>query len=206
MLAGHPYKRGAVLQQSILGGRSGHAITGVRPKNKKHDIALQPRGAQNDYSLVAPIRQTASIFKQPVTVYKEHKSKVKSELKHVSKEKPSQLFWTKRLSSLNPLNMEDEGEMMNKRISLPLKLGSVGPGITDHMLLASISTHLHMSKDSAVGQQTSVSLIDKNPAAYINPSQPLMTKVEVSDEDICAQEERVKESRQKLALAVKALG
>ena len=30
-----------------------------------------------DYSLVAPIRQTASIFKQPVTVFKEHKSKVK---------------------------------------------------------------------------------------------------------------------------------
>ena len=72
----HPYKRGAVLQQSIFGGRTGHAITGVRPKNKKHDIALQPRGSQTDYSLVAPIRQTASIFKQPVTVYKEHKSKV----------------------------------------------------------------------------------------------------------------------------------
>ena len=100
---GHPHKRGAVLQQSIFGGRTGQPITGVRPKSKKPDIALQPRGAQTDYSLVAPIRQTASIFKQPVTVYKEHKSKVKSELKHVSKEKPLQLFWTKRLSSLNPL-------------------------------------------------------------------------------------------------------
>eukprot|EP00091_Calanus_sinicus_P000859 TRINITY_DN10818_c0_g1_i5.p1 TRINITY_DN10818_c0_g1~~TRINITY_DN10818_c0_g1_i5.p1 ORF type:complete len:143 (-),score=33.82 TRINITY_DN10818_c0_g1_i5:255-683(-) len=88
-------------QQSILCGRSGHAITGARPKNKKHDIALQPRGgAQSDYSLVAPIRQTASIFKQPVTIYKEHKSKVKSDLKHVSREKPLQVFWTKRLSSL----------------------------------------------------------------------------------------------------------
>eukprot|EP00090_Calanus_glacialis_P017390 TRINITY_DN270_c0_g1_i4.p1 TRINITY_DN270_c0_g1~~TRINITY_DN270_c0_g1_i4.p1 ORF type:complete len:210 (-),score=67.55 TRINITY_DN270_c0_g1_i4:71-700(-) len=204
--AHHPYKRGAVLQQSILGGRSGHAITGgVRHKNKKHDIALQPRGSQNDYSLVAPIRQTASIFKQPVTVYKEHKSKVKSELKYVSREKPLQVFWTKRLSSLNTLNM-GEGEMRNKRTSLPSKLSSVGPGITDHMLLASISTHLHISKDSAVGQQTSMSLIDKNPAAYINPNQPLMAKVEVCDEDILAQEARVKEARQKLAMAVKALG
>ena len=90
------------------------------------------------------------------------------------------------------------------------------------MLLASISTHLHISKDSAVGQQTSMSLIDKNPAAYINPNQPLMAKVEgwflnkrqsslklvflVCDEDILAQEARVKEARQKLAMAVKALG
>ena len=41
---GHSYKRGAELQQSILGGRGSHAITGVRQKNKKHEIALQPRG------------------------------------------------------------------------------------------------------------------------------------------------------------------
>jgi len=192
-------------QQSILSGRSGHAITGARNKNKKHDIALQPRGSQPDYSLVAPIRQTASIFKQPVTVYKEHKSKVKSDLKHVSREKPLQVFWTKRLSSPYTTNME-EGESRRNGISLPLKLSSVGPGITDHMLLASISTHLHISKDSAMGQQTSMSLIEKNPAAYINPNQPLMSKVEVSEEDILAQEGRVEEARQRLARAVKALG
>eukprot|EP00091_Calanus_sinicus_P000858 TRINITY_DN10818_c0_g1_i2.p1 TRINITY_DN10818_c0_g1~~TRINITY_DN10818_c0_g1_i2.p1 ORF type:complete len:192 (-),score=66.97 TRINITY_DN10818_c0_g1_i2:109-684(-) len=189
-------------QQSILCGRSGHAITGARPKNKKHDIALQPRGgAQSDYSLVAPIRQTASIFKQPVTIYKEHKSKVKSDLKHVSREKPLQVFWTKRLSSPNTSSLEG-----GRNISLPLKLSSVGPGITDHMLLASISTHLHISKDSAMGQQTSMSLIEKNPTAYINPNQPLMSKVEVSEEDIRAQEGRVEEARQRLATAVKALG
>merc|ERR1712228_958094 len=189
----------------ILGGRSATTITGVKQRNKKHEIALQPRGAQSDYSLVAPIRQTASIFKQPVTVYKELKSKVKSELKHVSREKPLQLFWTKRLSALNPVNVT-EGDFLNKRLALPVKLSSVGPGITDHMLLASISTHLHISKDSAVGQPSSKSLIDKNPAAYISPNQPLMSKVTVSDEDITAQEERVKEARQKLAMAVKALG
>jgi len=191
-------------QQSILSGRSGHAITGARPRNKKHDIALQPRGPQPDHSLVAPIRQTASIFKQPVTVYKEHKSKVKSDLKHVSREKPLQVFWTKRLSSPYTTNIE-EGERSNK-ISLPLKLSSVGPGITNHMLLASISTHLHISKDSAVGQQANMSLIDKNPAAYINPNQPLMSKVEVDEEDILAQEARVEEARKRLARAVKALG
>lgn len=34
-------------------------------------------GSTTDYNLVAPIRQTASIFKQPVTLYKDHKSKVR---------------------------------------------------------------------------------------------------------------------------------
>merc|ERR1712098_211825 len=132
----------------------------------KNEGPVTNTGANSGYNLVAPIRQTASIFKQPVTVYKEHKSKVKSELKHVSREKPLQLFWTKRLSSLNTVNVE-EGGVHNRRISLPVKLSSVGPGITDHMLLASISTHLHISKDPASGQPTAISTIEKNPAAYI---------------------------------------
>ena len=87
-------------------------------------VDIKANSGQCDYSLVAPIRQTASIFKQPVTVFKEHKSKVslrilvnflkvvlndvtlftqtfpyhikvKAELKAVSREKPSQLFWTR---------------------------------------------------------------------------------------------------------------
>merc|ERR1712112_472427 len=169
----HPHHHG----QSLLSNKNQSS------KTKKADGPAQISGAHSEYNLVAPIRQTASIFKQPVTVYKEHKSKVKSELKHVSREKPLQLFWTKRLSSLNTVNVE-EGVVNNRRISLPVKLSSVGPGITDHMLLASISTHLHISKDSAVGQQSNMSMIDKNPAAYISPNQPLMSKVTVSDEDI----------------------
>lgn len=45
-----------------------------------------------------PIRQTASIFKQPVTVHRNQDSKVKNELKHgTTQEKPKQLFWEKRL-------------------------------------------------------------------------------------------------------------
>ena len=83
---------------------------------------------------------------------------------------------------------------------------STGPGITDHQLLASISTHLHISKDPASGQATALAPIDKNPAAFINPGQPLMCKVAVSEAEIADQEARVKEARQKLAQAVKALG
>ena len=56
-----------------------------------------------------------------MTVYKEHKSKVKAELKHVSREKPLQLFWTKRLSSINTVNMT-EPDMGRRRITLPPSL------------------------------------------------------------------------------------
>lgn len=66
------------------------------------------RGGRADTSLVPPIRQTASIFKQPVTVHRNHESKVKSDLKHGStQEKPKQLFWEKRLEvSLHSLTHE----------------------------------------------------------------------------------------------------
>ena len=50
------------------------------------------RGVKNDVSLIPPIRQTASIFKQPVTVIKtQPNSKVKTDLKHGIQEKPKQV-------------------------------------------------------------------------------------------------------------------
>lgn len=53
---------------------------------------------RNDASLMPPIRQTASIFKQPVTVIRtQNEGKVKSEYKQGNQEKPKQLFWEKRL-------------------------------------------------------------------------------------------------------------
>jgi len=48
------------------------------------------RGVRNDASLVPPIRQTASIFKQPVTIYKTQEGKVK-DIKHGTQEKPKQV-------------------------------------------------------------------------------------------------------------------
>ena len=65
---------------------------------KKKFYFFYSRGLRNDASLVPPIRQTASIFKQPVTVIKtQPNSKVKldfkhsSQDKHVSQEKPKQV-------------------------------------------------------------------------------------------------------------------
>lgn len=48
---------------------------------------------RNDVSLVPPIRQTASIFKQPVTVFKMQEGKVKSDFKHGPQEKPKQVIY-----------------------------------------------------------------------------------------------------------------
>lgn len=55
------------------------------------------RTVRSDASLVPPIRQTASIFKQPVTLIKNQEGKVKSDPKQGTQEKPKQLFWEKRL-------------------------------------------------------------------------------------------------------------
>lgn len=68
--------------------------------NLQHKITIilnSFRNIRSDASLVPPIRQTASIFKQPVTVIKTQEGKVKSDLKHGAQEKPKQLFWEKRL-------------------------------------------------------------------------------------------------------------
>ena len=48
---------------------------------------------RNDASLVPPIRQTASIFKQPVTVHKNQEGKVKTDFKHGNQEKPKQVYF-----------------------------------------------------------------------------------------------------------------
>lgn len=49
------------------------------------------RGIRNDASLVPPIRQTASIFKQPVTVVRSTDSKVRTDFKHGPQDKPKQV-------------------------------------------------------------------------------------------------------------------
>eukprot|EP00088_Acartia_fossae_P015656 TRINITY_DN18610_c0_g1_i7.p1 TRINITY_DN18610_c0_g1~~TRINITY_DN18610_c0_g1_i7.p1 ORF type:complete len:247 (-),score=51.43 TRINITY_DN18610_c0_g1_i7:302-1042(-) len=217
---------------SLLGkGNTTISLISKSGRQKKQDSAASKDKA-TDYNLVAPIRQTASIFKQPVTVIKDHKSRVKNDLKLVNKEKPCQLFWTRRLGNLAPSSYAQEEEDKIEVIvppptkkskndkksrgggagsprgtsSLPLKVDSVGPGITETMLLASISTHLHLSKEPAEGQKESLATIDKNPTAFINPHQPLMANITVSDDDIHAAEQRVRQARLRLAQAIKSLG
>ena len=60
-------------------------------KNRKKAQSDVARGVRNDNSLFSPIRQTASIFKQPITIIKSQESKVRQELKHGRQEKPRQV-------------------------------------------------------------------------------------------------------------------
>nr|CAD7398108.1 unnamed protein product [Timema cristinae] len=139
------------------------------------------RGVRNDASLVPPIRQTASIFKQPVTVYKTQEGKVKTDFKHGPQEKPKQLFWEKRLEGLRACDVD--GKEFDA-MELPRALRAVGPHVGEDTLLQSIATALHMSAQPVYGT-------DRFPA------------VSVADDDIKRQEDRVAIARKKLQEALK---
>ncbi|XP_066156334.1 methyl-CpG-binding domain protein 2 [Euwallacea fornicatus] len=158
------------------------------------------RSMRNDASLVPPIRQTASIFKQPVTVFKTQESKVKADYKNGNQEKPKQLFWEKRLEGLRACDIDGvEFEAMQ----LPKGLKPVGPNVTEETIIQSVATALHVSSSSVTGQTGSKSSLEKNPGVFLDPKQPLVQAVNVSEEDIKRQEDRVAVVRKKLQDALK---
>ncbi|XP_018339291.1 PREDICTED: methyl-CpG-binding domain protein 3 isoform X2 [Trachymyrmex septentrionalis] len=159
------------------------------------------RGVRNDASLVPPIRQTASIFKQPVTIYKTQEGKMK-DIKHGTQEKPKQLFWEKRLEGLRACDADGyEFDGMD----LPKNLKPVGPYITEETLLQSVATALHVSTQPVTGQTGSKTALEKNPGVFLNPDQPLVQAVSIADEDIRRQEDRVAVARKKLQDALRGL-
>ncbi|XP_076663856.1 methyl-CpG-binding domain protein 2 isoform X3 [Andrena cerasifolii] len=167
----------------------------------KVDVYYYSRGVRSDASLVPPIRQTASIFKQPVTIYKTQEGKVK-DIKHGNQEKPKQLFWEKRLEGLracDPDGYEFDG------MDLPKSLKPVGPYITEETLLQSVATALHVSSHPVTGQTGSKTALEKNPGVFLNPDQPLVQAVSIADEDIKRQEDRVALARKKLQDALRAI-
>jgi len=175
----------------------------LRKQRKQRSTQVEySRGVRTDASLVPPIRQTASIFKQPVTVYKTQEGKVKNDFKHGPQEKPKQLFWEKRLEGLRACDV-DGHELC--AMELPRSLRAVGPHVTEETLLQSVATALHVSSQPVTGQTGSRTNLDKNPGVFINPDQPLVQAVAVGDEDIKKQEDRVNSARVKLQEAIKAM-
>ena len=136
----------------------------IKPGNKRKD---SKSGGKNQKSavinaasdlnnLVPPIRQTASIFKQPVTVMKTHKTDVKKNVKTADKtvaEKPRQLFWAKRLNNISPHHEGDDDDFV---MSLPEIVKDLkclrGGAESTASVLASLSTALHLDKKPVVGQ------------------------------------------------------
>ncbi|XP_050308791.1 methyl-CpG-binding domain protein 2 [Anthonomus grandis grandis] len=163
-------------------------------------VDLYYMNRRSDTSLVPPIRQTASIFKQPVTIYKTQESKVKSDKNGGNLEKPKQLFWEKRLEGLRACDIDGvEFEAMQ----LPKGLKPVGPNVTEETIIQSVATALHVSASSVTGQTGTKTSLEKNPGVFLDPKQPLVQAVNVSDEDIKRQEDRVSVVRQKLQEALK---
>merc|ERR1719278_811294 len=185
-------------KSSSGGGAKSKSNGQAANNNKQYDFT---KSLRNDANLVPPIRQTASIFKQPVTVHKQSaENKVKVD-KTATSEKPRQLYWEKRLSGLGPSYPKGSFEPFE----LPKNFKPVGPEIDDIEALASITTTLHMDFGAVVGQKTSKFRQDADPALYINPEQPLIAATSITNEDIERQEQKVFEVRRRLAEALQAL-
>ncbi|XP_075442581.1 methyl-CpG-binding domain protein 2 isoform X5 [Ascaphus truei] len=120
----------------------------------------------------------------------------------------NKLFWEKRLQGLCA---SDVTEQIIRSMELPKGLqahtfpgvlGGVGPGNNDNTLLSAIASALHTSSAPITGQLSAA--VEKNPAVWLNTSQPLCKAFIVTDEDIRKQEERVQQVRKKLEDALMA--
>ncbi|KAM5193205.1 methyl-CpG-binding domain protein 2-like [Mantella aurantiaca] len=192
---------GNTVDLSCFDFRTGKMMPSKLQKNKQRlrNDPLNQSKAKTDLNTTLPIRQTASIFKQPVTKITQHpNNKVKSDPQRVI-EQPRQLFWEKRLEGLSALDIT---EQVIKPMELPKGLQGVGPGSNQDMLLAAIASALHTSSAPITGQLSAA--VEKNPSVWLNSSQPLCKAFMVTDEDIRKQEERVQSVRKKLEEALTA--
>ncbi|KAK9875981.1 hypothetical protein WA026_011081 [Henosepilachna vigintioctopunctata] len=166
----------------------------------KVDVVYYNRSMRSDASLVPPIRQTASIFKQPVTVIKTQDSKVKSDYKNGNQEKPKQLMWEKRLEGLRACDVDG---VEFDGMELPKGLKPVGPNVTEETIIQSVATALHVSTQPVTGQTGVKSSLEKNPGVFLDPKQPLVQAVNILEDDIKRQEDKVVEARRKLQEALR---
>ncbi|GFR75302.1 methyl-CpG-binding domain protein 2/3 [Elysia marginata] len=152
-----------------------------------------------------PIRQTASIFKQPVTVVGNRtvtERQTKTDLKHGVQEQPKQVFWEKRLQGLQAF---DSSEEAIPSMELPRQLLHVGPELSTENMLQSISAALHVNNGPVLGQSASKQTIMKNPGINMDTHQPHIQQMVVSPEDIHRQEQKVQHARQQLKELIESL-
>ncbi|XP_026170397.1 methyl-CpG-binding domain protein 3a [Mastacembelus armatus] len=179
-------------------GRS--LLTKVQPHRQKHlyNINHQTK-AKPDLNTTLPVRQTASIFKQPVTKVTNHpNNKVKTDPQKAV-DQPKQLFWERKLSGLNAFDIAEE---LVKTMDLPKGLQGVGPSCSDKTLLSAIASALHTNPAPVTGQLTAA--VEKNPGVWLNTAQPLCKAFVVTDEDIRKQEDLVQNVRRRLEEALMA--
>ncbi|XP_037609100.1 methyl-CpG-binding domain protein 2 isoform X2 [Sebastes umbrosus] len=113
----------------------------------------------------------------------------------------TKLFWERRLKGLRPSDVTEE---VLRSMDLPKGLQSVGPDSSDDTLLSAIASALHMSSAPITGQSSVA--VEKNPAIWLNTSQPLCKAFTVTDEHIREQELKVIQARRSLEEALMADG
>ena len=155
--------------------------------------------------LPQPIRQsTKSFSKQPVTYFSSNSGKGAKRPKtdtaaRVEKEKPSQIFWQKRLQNLKATNGKDD--MVIEDFTLPSRIKMVGPGTDSKSVIHSLVTTLQL-KGSVKGQNMSLVALEKHPEVWLNAEQPPCSAFVISESDIRSQEEKVQKLRRRLAEAL----
>ncbi|XP_066508518.1 methyl-CpG-binding domain protein 3-like isoform X2 [Hoplias malabaricus] len=192
---------GNSLDLSSFDFRTGKMIMSKLNKNRQRPRFDHsgPNKGKPDLNTSLPVRQTASIFKQPVTKVTNHpNNKVKSDPQKAV-EQPRQLFWEKKLTGLNAYDIAEE---LMKTMDLPKGLQGVGPGYTDKTLLSAIASALHTTSAPITGQLSAA--VEKNPGVWLNTTQPLCKAFTVTDEDIRKQEALVYSVRKRLEEALMA--
>lgn len=109
-------------------------------------------------------------------------------------------FYINAFQGLNACDM-DGNEF--SAIELPRALRPVGPNVNDATLLQSVATALHVTSQPITGQTASKTVLIANTGVFLNPEQPLMHSVNINEDDIRRQEERVNKARQKLQEALR---
>ncbi|XP_005083360.1 methyl-CpG-binding domain protein 3 isoform X2 [Mesocricetus auratus] len=192
---------GGSMDLSTFDFRTGKMLMNKMNKSRqrvRYDSSNQVKG-KPDLNTALPVRQTASIFKQPVTKITNHPSnKVKSDPQKAV-DQPRQLFWEKKLSGLSAFDIAEE---LVRTMDLPKGLQGVGPGCTDETLLSAIASALHTSTLPITGQLSAA--VEKNPGVWLNTTQPLCKAFMVTDDDIRKQEELVQQVRKRLEEALMA--
>ncbi|XP_029300678.1 methyl-CpG-binding domain protein 2 isoform X2 [Cottoperca gobio] len=113
----------------------------------------------------------------------------------------AKLFWERRLKGLRPSDVTEE---VLRTLDLPNGLQSVVPDSSDDTLLSAIASALHMSSAPITGQASVAA--EKNPAIWLNTSQPFCKAFTITDEHIREQELNVHQARRSLEEALMADG
>jgi len=201
-------------------GATGRGIIG-----RKRDTTTANVKGGFDGPMTAPWRKTVSIFHNPVTrvhtTSKDTKQAPVDELRkagaHLRVDKPKQVFWAKHLEGLCAMvpvrrdilypDSESLIDHIPETLTLASRLEPVvsisGPEATAASLCSALQ---NAACHPVMGQTSAKKQLDANAAVFVNPDQPMIQGILITDADVTAQEQRVLDARGRLAKAREHFG